>query len=156
MFDPNGKRTCFICFQIQSIWNFQTEKGSFINICHHCYKKYTLTRKLEQKHYSKIAVNNGRTSPPGLITMRGWLAELEKANGYCSYCGKYFGFHNLTLDHKISLFQGGVNDDSNIAACCKSCKSCNSSKGVSGVDEWLKLSLAENDKKGGRPKKKVD
>jgi 5-methylcytosine-specific restriction endonuclease McrA len=44
----------------------------------------------------------------------------------CQYCGNYFSFNNLTLDHVLPKSKGGHKEWTNIVAACKPC---NSNKG---------------------------
>lgn len=39
----------------------------------------------------------------------------------CTYCGMLLSFDRVTLDHKISIHDGGSNDISNVVVACKIC-----------------------------------
>lgn len=40
---------------------------------------------------------------------------------YCQYCGKEYSSSELTLDHIIPKVQGGLNEWTNVVACCRNC-----------------------------------
>jgi 5-methylcytosine-specific restriction endonuclease McrA len=39
----------------------------------------------------------------------------------CQYCGREFPAADLTVDHIVPKVQSGVNDWTNVAACCRAC-----------------------------------
>jgi len=46
---------------------------------------------------------------------------LTRDGHVCQYCGREFGATDLTIDHIIPKVQGGVNDWTNVVACCRCC-----------------------------------
>lgn len=56
----------------------------------------------------------------GLITPEQWLALCVEYHDRCAYC---FAKTPLTMDHFVSLAQGGANDISNIVPACLQCNS---------------------------------
>ncbi|WP_297056385.1 HNH endonuclease [Thermosulfurimonas sp.] len=45
------------------------------------------------------------------------------AAGVCYYCGRKVPPHELTMDHRIPLSQGGRSEKSNLVPACKECNS---------------------------------
>ncbi|MBX6423679.1 HNH endonuclease [Thermosulfurimonas sp. F29] len=43
------------------------------------------------------------------------------ARGVCYYCGRRVPPHELTMDHRIPLSQGGRSEKSNLVPACKEC-----------------------------------
>ena len=43
------------------------------------------------------------------------------ARGVCYYCGRQVPPHELTMDHKIPLAQGGTSEKWNLVPACKEC-----------------------------------
>ncbi len=39
----------------------------------------------------------------------------------CQYCGREFTSGDLTIDHIVPKVQGGLNDWTNVVACCRTC-----------------------------------
>jgi len=67
----------------------------------------------------------------GVLTKENIENLLNKAQGYCIYCGNKT---KLTLDHVVPVSNGGENSPKNIIPCCKPC---NSRKSTKPVEEWL-------------------
>lgn len=57
----------------------------------------------------------------------------------CAYCGRVLTAANFTLDHKVSVDQGGGFGLDNLAVCCEPC---NQAKGVLGEREFRELLAA--------------
>lgn len=71
------------------------------------------------------------------IGMKRYLRCLERGDeDGCTYCGVELTDTTRTIDHRISVLEGGSNDIENL---CLACQKCNSRKGHMSVDEFLKL-----------------
>jgi hypothetical protein len=51
----------------------------------------------------------------------------------CTYCGMLLSFQYATLDHKISIYDGGSNDINNIVIACKIC---NDDRKSQPLEQW--------------------
>lgn len=74
---------------------------------------------------ARIMANGGTFTDKDIAHM------MHIQQGHCAYCGRVG--QKLTVDHIISIFQGGSNDTWNL---CLACGSCNSSKGGRTPWEW--------------------
>src|SRR5689334_15379591 len=90
-------------------------------LCYACYSKINLKVRNHQKRAA------------GIFTISNWLHILEKSQGYCYYCNKEVGIKNLTIDHHVSVREGGQNTSPNIVPACSMC---NASKGSRSTDNW--------------------
>lgn len=66
----------------------------------------------------------------GRVTAQQWRLLVQLARGCCVYCGK---LSKLTLDHLVSVKNGGLTCWEN---CVPACRSCNSSKNASDGPDW--------------------
>jgi len=69
----------------------------------------------------------------------------------CRYC---LATENLTVDHKIPLIQGGINDVKNLQCLCKNCntiKSGMSHKQVKSIGRWTAWCDRQRIAKGKKP-----
>ena len=139
VFDINRPRQCYCCTEWLHILKFQTPQETYLNICHSCMEKYSLTRADEKRIYAVVSTNNDRTNPPGTITFAYWVEMLEQAQGNCSYCGKQVGRNKLVLDHIEPLAGGGKNSNENIAPACTDC---NSRKRCKSAEDWKRYVCA--------------
>jgi len=46
---------------------------------------------------------------------------LTRDEFFCQYCGREFSSGDLTVDHIVPKVQGGLNDWTNVVACCRGC-----------------------------------
>jgi 5-methylcytosine-specific restriction endonuclease McrA len=71
----------------------------------------------------------------------GWSTQEEKElfalyGDTCAYCGKPLGdSFDHTIDHILSLENGGLHELSNVVPCCRKC---NTSKANKLLEQWLK------------------
>ena len=61
----------------------------------------------------------------------------------CQYCGGFFSFKDLTMDHVLPQYHGGKKTWDNIVACCKKC---NGKKGHKKLEE-ISMNLLTKPKK---------
>lgn len=76
------------------------------------------------------AVRLGRS---GTITATDLAAAFVASGWTCPYCGTGIDPMHCSFDHIVPFDKGGINDPSNIIACCLSCQR---SKGVKSIDEY--------------------
>jgi 5-methylcytosine-specific restriction endonuclease McrA len=87
-----------------------------------------LFRAACQKRRARKKNNGGSFTEQELIHMR--LTQ----GGFCAYCQRQHDPDALTIDHIISIDQGGRHEAANIVLACPTC---NSSKGNRTPDQWV-------------------
>lgn len=93
---------------------------------------------LVQGSLEKVFHRKLRYEISGAVQQKVWVADGCK----CLYCGRPMGEVQLTIDHWLSLEEGGKNDTSNYLSCCRAC---NKSKGAMSPRDWCKLKNLDYD-----------
>jgi 5-methylcytosine-specific restriction endonuclease McrA len=84
------------------------------------YRKYRQTPKGKIRKVN--ARHNRRAKTKGQkVTLEQWMAIKEQQHFRCYWCKQKFEDKELTMDHVIPLSKGGLHDEGNIVAACRSC-----------------------------------
>lgn len=91
------------------------------------YRKNNPEKVKVWKHARRARELNAKGEPYTHHDLKERFRQFDNA---CAYCGNP---ENLTLDHVVALFNGGLDEISNIIPACYSC---NSSKQISKLEDW--------------------
>lgn len=97
-----------------------------------------LTLLLEDRLYGTVRLLPDvgvipRRTPRLNLTVPIRSAAYKRTGGHCFYCDASLDPFNFEVDHKVSLANGGSNDEENLVACCPRC---NRSKGAKNADSF--------------------
>ncbi len=105
----------------QKIEYYKENKKERIDYAKSYSKKYIKT--YNGKLNSLLKRTRRRAKLSGVIsgfTKEEWL-EIRDKSPMCSMCGRFVECDNLTIDHIISLSDGGENSKENVQALCRRC-----------------------------------
>ena len=103
-------------------------------------RRYAMTESGRQSMIRRSHTRRARKAQVGGILTLTVLNLVSLQGGVCVYCDQPFTDERPpTIDHVIPISRGGMNDDSNVVAACRSC---NSSKGSRTAEEFQEVKSA--------------
>ena len=157
----NGNaKLCLCCNQMKDLTNFSPTARGSANVATYC--KPCMSAKYRNKDKAKIATSRYReknkeaylnshkikqsernalkkASDDGTVTTA--FMDYLYSNETCYYCGNFTERKDRTVDHKLSLSQGGLHSVSNLVMACRSC---NCSKRHKTPEEFFEYLGANN------------